>query len=189
QGFAGKDCSLRVFGIATERKRKKTKDNLKKPSVPLLTACSELNCGNGVCRVQNNRPSCRCPEGFVAQDCSLGSHVLSMTKGFLTLTPTDQLRTELALNYSPLISNEFCNGSQSISIDFRTMNSNGVIVALSYEAEFAVIELHSSVVRYRVFDSYRTPIEITLDSQTVDDGNWHQVALELSEDRKTVNKQ
>ncbi|VDK85386.1 unnamed protein product, partial [Cylicostephanus goldi] len=46
--------------------------------------------------------------------------------------------------------------------------------------------VHSSKVRYRVFDSYRTPIEITLDSQTVDDGNWHQVALELSEDRKTI---
>ncbi|EYC20779.1 hypothetical protein Y032_0021g420 [Ancylostoma ceylanicum] len=46
-------------------------------------------------------------------------------------------------------------------------------------------QVHSSVVRYRVFDSYRTPIEITLNGQTVDDDNWHQVVLELSEDRKT----
>ncbi|KIH55413.1 hypothetical protein ANCDUO_14431 [Ancylostoma duodenale] len=110
-----------------------------------------------------------------------------MANGFITLTPTDQLQTELALNYSPLANQEFCNGSQSISIDFRTRKSHGVIVALSYEAEFAVIEVHSSVVRYRVFDSYRTPIEITLAGQTVDDDNWHQVVLELSEDRKTVS--
>ncbi|EYC20781.1 hypothetical protein Y032_0021g420 [Ancylostoma ceylanicum] len=47
-------------------------------------------------------------------------------------------------------------------------------------------QVHSSVVRYRVFDSYRTPIEITLNGQTVDDDNWHQVVLELSEDRKTI---
>lgn len=64
-----------------------------------------------------------------------------MTKGFITLTPTDQLQTELALNYSPLANQEFCNGSQSISIDFRTRKSHGTIVALSYEAEFAVIEV------------------------------------------------
>ncbi|EPB79623.1 hypothetical protein ANCCEY_01319 [Ancylostoma ceylanicum] len=184
-GFAGTDCSLKVFGKAMERKYKKTKGNAKKQSKPQKTACSELNCEGGVCHLEHGRPSCHCAGGYEAHDCSYGSHVASMTKGFITLTPTDQLQTELALNYSPLANQEFCNGSQSISIDFRTRKSHGVIVALSYEAEFAVIEVHSSVVRYRVFDSYRTPIEITLNGQTVDDDNWHQVVLELSEDRKT----
>ncbi|RCN33445.1 laminin G domain protein, partial [Ancylostoma caninum] len=185
-GFAGTDCSLKVFGKAMERKYKKAKANAKKQTKPRKTACTDLNCEGGVCHLEHSRPSCHCAGGFEAQDCSYGSHVASMTKGFITLTPTEQLQTELALNYSPLANQEFCNGSQSISIDFRTRKSHGVIVALSYEAEFAVIEVHSSVVRYRVFNSYRTPIEITLGGQTVDDDNWHQVVLELSEDRKTI---
>ncbi|EYC20756.1 hypothetical protein Y032_0021g405 [Ancylostoma ceylanicum] len=140
-GFAGTDCSLKVFGKAMERKYKKTKGNAKKQSKPQKTACSELNCEGGVCHLEHGRPSCHCAGGYEAHDCSYGSHVASMTKGFITLTPTDQLQTELALNYSPLANQEFCNGSQSISIDFRTRKSHGVIVALSYEAEFAVIEV------------------------------------------------
>ncbi|KHJ86610.1 hypothetical protein OESDEN_13630 [Oesophagostomum dentatum] len=192
-GFAGTDCSLKVFGTATERKRKKNKESGQKKTTLAPEACKDVNCGDGTCYLEHGRPSCRCTGGFIAQDCSHDSRVLSIAQGSVTFAPTDQLRTELALNYSPLFSREFCNGSQSISIDFRTKKSSGVVVALSYEAEFAVIEhvglffelqLHASMLRYRVFDSYRTPIEITLDGQSVDDGNWHQVVLELSEDRK-----
>ncbi|KAK6740380.1 hypothetical protein RB195_008692 [Necator americanus] len=185
-GFAGADCSMIVFGKATERKYKKVKENAKKQTKTRKSSCSDLSCGDGVCHLEHGRPSCHCAGGFEAQDCSYGSHVASMHKGFITLTPTDQLQIELALNYSPLANQEFCNGSQSISIEFRTRKSHGTILALSYEAEFAVIELHSSHVRYRVFDSYRTPIEITLGGQNMDDGNWHEVVLELSEDRKTI---
>ncbi|VDN27727.1 unnamed protein product [Cylicostephanus goldi] len=140
-GFAGADCSLRTYGTATEQKRRKTVKMLKKLSTP-KAPCSDLECGKGECLVQSGRSStCRCPGGFVAKDCSSDSHVLSLSKSSATFTPTTELRTELELNHSPLLTNEFCNGSQSISIDFRTKSSHGVIVALSYEAEFAVIEV------------------------------------------------
>ncbi|PIO53658.1 hypothetical protein TELCIR_24999, partial [Teladorsagia circumcincta] len=110
-----------------------------------------------------------------------------MTNGFITLAPTQQLHSNIGntTTTSPAVM-EFCNNSRSIEIDFRTRQAHGTIVALSYEAEFAVIEVYASVVRYRVFDSYRTPVEITLSGQSVDDGNWHRVVLELSEDKKVI---
>ncbi|KAK6043690.1 EGF-like domain protein [Cooperia oncophora] len=185
-GFAGVDCSMRVFG-SNERKQKKRPAELKKASKKRKTSCSEMNCGDGVCHTEGGRAICHCVGGFQAVDCSTAEQAISTTSGSITLMPTEQLRKILSNGTSSPAAMEFCNNSRSIEIDFRTRKAHGTIVALSYEGQFAVIDVHASVVRYRVFDSYRTPVEITLGSQPVGDGRWHRVVLELSEDRKTVN--
>ncbi|KAK5985354.1 hypothetical protein GCK32_018006, partial [Trichostrongylus colubriformis] len=177
-GFSGIDCSTRVFN-GNGRKHKKRPYELKKPSKTRKMSCSDMKCGGGVCRTESGRAICHCDDGFVAVDCSVAEQAISMTSGFITLTPTDQLQNRLKNGTVSSTVRDFCNGSRSIEIDFRTRKSYGTIVALSYEAEFAAIEVHASVMRYRVFNSYRTPVEITLGGQVVDDGNWHQITFKV----------
>uniref|UniRef100_A0A158PBZ1 LAM_G_DOMAIN domain-containing protein n=1 Tax=Angiostrongylus cantonensis TaxID=6313 RepID=A0A158PBZ1_ANGCA len=120
------------------------------------------------------------------RDLVRSSQVTSLSNvAFVTLVPTEQLRIGL-LNQSLLTNDDSCNGSQSLAIEFRTRESYGTIVVLSYELEHSVIEVHGSVVRYRVINPHRIPIAITLDRKSVDDGKWHHVMLELTSDRKTI---
>ncbi|KAK5965824.1 hypothetical protein GCK32_014343, partial [Trichostrongylus colubriformis] len=114
---------------------------LKKPSKTRKMSCSDMKCGGGVCRTEGGRAICHCDDGFVAVDCSLAEQAISMTSGFITLTPTEQLQDSLKNGTSSQTARDFCNGSRSIEIDFRTRKSYGTIVALSYEAEFAAIEI------------------------------------------------
>ncbi|KAJ1374136.1 hypothetical protein KIN20_036752 [Parelaphostrongylus tenuis] len=148
--------------------------------------CVRVNCGDGVCHVHRGQPVCQCSDGLKATDCSIGSQVISLSNvGFITLIPTEQLRIQ-PFNHSLLSNDDFCNGSQSLAIEFRTRESYGTIVVLSYELEYSVIEMHGSVVRYRVINPHRAPIDITLDRKSVNDGEWHHVMLELTSDRKTI---
>nr|CDJ93240.1 Cadherin and Laminin G domain containing protein [Haemonchus contortus] len=182
-GFSGVDCSIRNKDRKLKRKRPY---ELKKPSEKRKMNCSEMKCDGGTCQAEGGRAICHCVGGFEAVDCSKAGQAYSMTFGSFTLAPTEQLRSILAAGALSPADSTFCHGSQSIEIDFRTRKSHGTIVALFYESELAVVEVHASVARYRVFNSYRTPVEITLGSQSVDDGNWHQVVLELSGDRKVI---
>ncbi|WKX99935.1 hypothetical protein Q1695_014644 [Nippostrongylus brasiliensis] len=185
-GFTGADCTIPLPSPGLRKKAKKQPDELKKPVKP-KTKCSELNCGDGRCRIRPDGPVCQCTGGFEALDCALGMQSFTMTSGSIDFFPTDQLRSALLSSSSSSSSiGDFCNGSRSIQIDFRTDRAHAVIARFSYEAEFAVIEVYSSMLRYRVFDSYRTPVEITLTGQPVNDGNWHTVVLELSSDRKMI---
>ncbi|VDO61800.1 unnamed protein product [Haemonchus placei] len=182
-GFSGVDCSIRNKDRKLKRKRPY---ELKKPSKKRKMNCSEMKCDGGTCQAEGGRAICHCVGGFEAVDCSKAGQAYSMTSGSFTLAPTEQLRSILAAGALSPADSSFCHGSQSIEIDFRTRKSHGTIVTLFYESELAVVEVHASVARYRVFNSYRTLVEITLGSQSVDDGNWHQVVLELSGDRKVI---
>ncbi|VDM60776.1 unnamed protein product [Angiostrongylus costaricensis] len=183
-GFVGAMCSLQSDDGQSLDRQTTTVEASSKDHQNRL--CAHMNCGDGACRVHRGQPICHCSDGLKATDCSYGSQVTSLSNvAFVTLVPTEQLRIGL-LNQSLLTSDDSCNGSQSLAIEFRTRESYGTIVVFSYELEHSVIEVHGSVVRYRVINPHRIPIDITLDRKSVDDGKWHHVMLELTSDRKTI---
>ncbi|KAE9414702.1 hypothetical protein Angca_006632, partial [Angiostrongylus cantonensis] len=183
-GFVGAMCSLQSDYEQSLARETSTVEASSKDQQNRL--CARMNCGDGSCRVHRGQPICHCSDGLKATDCSYGSQVTSLSNvAFVTLVPTEQLRIGL-LNQSLLTNDDSCNGSQSLAIEFRTRESYGTIVVLSYELEHSVIEVHGSVVRYRVINPHRIPIAITLDRKSVDDGKWHHVMLELTSDRKTI---
>ncbi|KJH44561.1 cadherin domain protein [Dictyocaulus viviparus] len=142
--------------------------------------CVDVRCGDGECRIYNGQPICHCSDGLKAVDCSYGSQIISLDgMGYVALTSREHSQFAIH-NYTMMNSRDFCDGAQSVSIDFRTMKSYGTIIILSYETEYGIVEIHKSTIRYQMIKSHRILIDMTLAGKYVDDDKWHHVVLELS---------
>ena len=145
------------------------KSHMKCPN--LEAACRGSSNGkcssHGICSGSIKKPVCKCKPGFTGLSCNIET-IPSLFK--------NQSFTKYALSFTPnLFKTEF-------QLRFRTWQSYGELFSLSdeFSEEYGILSLNDGHLRFRYnLNSLKNEEhDLWLSAITVNDGQWHSVAVE-----------
>ncbi|EGT56591.1 hypothetical protein CAEBREN_32185 [Caenorhabditis brenneri] len=169
-GPESKDCEARSAEIQNLMTSKHQK------------SCSDLDCGSQGSCVMDPDPICRCTDGksgFESQyNCEKSMNVFS-TAGNL----------EITLKNSKVVPGcQNCTDLEKMELDFRTIQEKSELLRVDFGKQAATVEILSGTILFSISDEYHRPIQTKIEKR-VNDGRWHRLLLQMSDDGKKISIQ
>ncbi|CAL2038030.1 unnamed protein product [Caenorhabditis brenneri] len=169
-GPESKDCEARSVEIQNLTASKHQK------------SCSDLDCGSQGSCVMDPDPICRCTDGksgFESQyTCEKSMDAFSTTGNL-----------EITLKNSKVIPGcQNCTDLQKLELDFRTVQEKSELLRVDFGKQAATVEILSVAILFSISDEYHRPIQTKIEKR-VNDGRWHRLLLQMSDDGKKISIQ
>uniref|UniRef100_A0A1I7ULN9 LAM_G_DOMAIN domain-containing protein n=1 Tax=Caenorhabditis tropicalis TaxID=1561998 RepID=A0A1I7ULN9_9PELO len=138
---------------------------------PELESCG--SCGSsGTCF----NGTCRCTEGFESLgSCDKANDVFSSREGHLEIRKTQEDLPG-------------CD-TQKMEFDFKTTHqAKSQLLKVEFGKQVALVELISGSLSFSISDEFTRPIETRIEKR-VNDGHWHRLLLQMSDDGRRISIQ
>ncbi|EFP04243.1 CRE-CDH-3 protein [Caenorhabditis remanei] len=152
-------------------------------------SCDDVDCGtDGRCVLENGTlPVCRCTSGKSAFEslysCDKASEVFSTSSGGIL-----EISLKRSTSKDQLKCGNCSEDVQKMEFDFRTIQMTGDVLRVNFGKQMALIELISGSITFSISDEFTRPIQTQIEKR-VNDGRWHRLLLQMSDDGRRISIQ
>ena len=113
--------------------------------------------------------TCECSAGFIGRYCNVSTSASFQDEAYMVDTSTNNMQT---LSYS---------------LSFATTIPSGLLLYSGDVADYILLEMYESQLYFTYSDTTKLPLSITQLGNTLSDGEWHTVQLDITDTDMTLS--